>query len=87
MPLIQDDDGGRLEIRGRGFVYYYNAQGRGYQVNSEMVASDEYDIAINASDVELIAEGTQVTGPEKDEVISRVRKLCEKGKVRIRVFE
>jgi len=87
MPLIQDDDGGRLEIRGRGFIYYYNAQGRGYRVNSEMVASDEYDIAVNASDVELIGEGTQITGLEKDEVLSRVRKLCERGRVRIKIFE
>lgn len=87
MPLIPDDDGGRLEIRGRGFVFYYDASGRGYQVNSEMVASGEYDIAINASDVELIADGTAVTGRERDEVIEHVRKLCEKGRVRIRVFE
>lgn len=87
MPLIRDDDGGYLEIRGRGFLYYYSAEGRGYQVNSEMVASDEYDIAVYASDVALIGERTQVTKPERVEVISRVRKLCEKGHVRIRVFE
>jgi hypothetical protein len=80
-------DGARLEIRGRGFVYYYNAQGRGYQVSSEMVASDEYSIAIYALDVELIGDGMQVTGLEKDEVLSRVRKLCEKGNVRIKVFK
>jgi hypothetical protein len=87
MPLIQDDDGGRLEIRGRGFVYYYNAEGRGYQVSSEMVASDEYSIAIYASDIELIGERTQVTGLEKEEVLSQVKKLCEKGRVRIKIFE
>lgn len=87
MSLIQDDDGGRLEIRGRGFVYYYSAQGRGYRVNSEMVASDEYDIAIYASDIVPIGEDIQVTEAEKAEVISRVKRLCEKGKVKIRIFE
>jgi hypothetical protein len=87
MPLIRDDDGGYLEIRGRGFLYYYSAEGRGYQVNSEMVASNEYDIAVYATDVSLVHEPGQVTEPERVEVVSRVRKLCEKGNIRIRVFE
>jgi hypothetical protein len=87
MPLIRDDDGGYLEIRGRGFVYYHSALGQGYQVNSEMVASDDYDIAVYASDVTLIDGRTQVAEPERAEVISRVKKLCERGHIRIRVFD
>ena len=86
MPLVRDDDGSYLEIRGRGFIYYYDAEGRGYQVNSEMVATDEYDIAVYASDVVLVGEKEQVADPEKGEVISRVKMLCEKGHVRIRIF-
>jgi hypothetical protein len=52
-----------------------------------MVASDEYDIAIYASDIVPIGEDIQVTEAEKAEVISRVKRLCEKGKVKIRIFE
>ncbi|MGC4093717.1 MAG: hypothetical protein QM756_38615 [Polyangiaceae bacterium] len=87
MPLIRDDDGAWLEIRGRGALCYFSPEGKGYEVNSEMVASDEYDIAVYASDVVLAGTRTQLTGVERGEVISRVRKLCEKGRVRIRVFE
>lgn len=87
MPLIRDPDGGYLEIKGRGLLRYYTAEGKGYEVNSEMVAADDYDIAVYASDITLIGERTQLTKPEKVEVISRVRRLCEKGHVRIRVFE
>jgi hypothetical protein len=86
MPIIHDDAGGYLEIRGRGFVHYYTADGRGYHVNSEMVASGDYDIAIYASDITSMGEGTPVTESERAEVISRVVDLCEKGRVRIKVF-
>jgi hypothetical protein len=87
MPLIRDDDGGYLEIRGRGLLYWYNAEGRGYQIDSEMVASVEYDIAVYPSDVTLMGEGKPASQAERVEVLTRMRKLCEKGHVRIREFE
>ncbi|MEO7779453.1 MAG: hypothetical protein ABIY63_18155 [Fibrobacteria bacterium] len=68
-------------------MYYYNAEGKGYQVNSEMVSSNEYDIAVYASDVVVVGEQTQVTNPERAEVITRVKKLCDQGNVKIRIFE
>ena len=87
MPLIHDDDGARLEIRGRGFLYYVSPEGKEYQVNSEMVGTEEYDIAAYASDITLVGQQTQVTAQERVEIMTRVRKLCDKGSVRIRIFE
>ena len=87
MPLIHDEDGGYLEVRGRGFVYYHSAQGKGYQVNSEMVGSEDYDIAVYASDVTLMDGRTRVAEPERIEVISRIKKLSVRGHIRIRVFD
>ena len=66
-------------------MHYESANGDTYEINSEMVASDEYDFAVYASDV-LAAERREVTGSEKDEVISRVIALCKKGRIRIRIF-
>ena len=86
MPMIYDDDGTEcLTIKGRAGMQYETANGDTYEINSEMVASDEYDIAVYASDV-VANGGRVVTGSEKDEVISRVIALCEKGRIRIRVF-
>jgi len=64
---------------------YERDNGEIYRINSEMVISDEYQIAVYASDV-LAAGGRVVTGPERDDVISRVIALCEKGRIRIRLF-
>jgi len=87
MPLIRDDDTAYLEIRGRGFLYYVSPDGKEYQVNSEMVGTDEYDIAVYASDITLVGERTQVSAQQRVEILSRIEKLCEKGSVRIRIFE
>ena len=86
MPMIYDDDGGCLTIKGRCGMHYDSANGSSYEINSEMVASNEYDIAVYASADVLANERRVVTGPEKAEVISRVKALCEKGRIIIRIF-
>jgi len=67
-------------------MHYESANGKTYEINSEMVVSDEYQIAVYASADVLANGGRVVTGSEKDEVISRVIALCEKGRIGIRLF-
>ena len=87
MPMIYDDDAsGCLTIKGRAGMQYERDDGEIYSINSEMVVSDEYHIAVHASADVLANGGRVVTGPEKEEVISRVIALCEKGGIRIRLF-
>lgn len=83
--IYEDDGAGCLTIKGRAGMHYERDNGDAYEINSEMVVSDEYDIAVYASDVRANG-GRVVTGSEKDEVISRVIALCEKGRIRIKIF-
>lgn len=87
MPIIRGDDGCYIVIKRRCGIEFYDHQNIGYYIDSEMVASDEYDIAIFKFDVTYLECTDAINETKREEIVSKVVELCKKGRIRVRLFE
>ncbi len=86
MPLIKGNKGDYLKITGRAGMDYTDESGKNYFIDSEMVVSNEYDIAVYIDSVTDDQENLVKDQVIKDKIIERIKTLSRDGGIKIRLF-
>jgi len=86
MPLIKGNKGDYLKITERAGMDYTDESGKNYFIDSEMVVSNEYDIAVYIDSVTDDQENLVKDQVIKDKIIERIKTLSKDGGIKIRLF-
>jgi len=86
VPTISDSEGNKIVISGRSGIEFSTIQGYVYLIDSEMVISEEYNIAIYADNIEVLGGNSQLDEGQAERLIETVVLLCTQGGIRTKVF-
>jgi hypothetical protein len=77
---------GYIVLKGRSGLEYYDQNGKGYFIDSEIYAGGEYDYAIYVDSIKSLGGDSPLEDKEIQKIISRVLYLCKERKMRPKVF-
>lgn len=86
MPLIKGTNGDYLKIAGRSGMEYTDESGLKYFIDSEMVASEDYDIAVYLDSIVDDKSNPVIASNLRNKIVERVKILCTQGEIKIRLF-
>lgn len=86
MPTIKDSNGDEIVISGRTGIQYTDRNGNVYFIDSEMVISNDYNIAIYENCIESLYGAPNLSDKEMKLVIEKVIQLCDQGGIRTKKF-
>lgn len=75
-----------IVLKGRAGLEYYDEKGRGYFIDSEMIASDKYDYAIYIDSVVSLDNNLSPTKEIRHHIMKRVEYLCKVRNMKPWVF-
>lgn len=88
MPIIKDkivED--CIVIKGRSGIEYFDGNNNKYFIDSEMVVSEDYDIAIYPESLMQIDENNTTSEVKnKNRILERIDELCKQGHIKSRFF-
>jgi hypothetical protein len=73
-------------LKGRSGLEYYDQNGEGYYIDSELCAGDEYDYAIYIDSVVSLAGHLCPDEKKIQQIICRVFYLCKERKMNPKIF-
>ena len=88
MPIIKDEIAeDYIVIKGRSGIEYFDANNNEYFIDSEMVVSEDYDIAIYPESlIQINKNNTTSEVKNKKLILERICKLCRQGNIKSRSF-
>jgi len=87
MSLEKEKRGDYIILKGRAGVEYYETNVQGYFIYSEMIVSNEYDVALYIDGIVFINnKKSQPDIKTKRIVVNQVDKLCTERGMKTRIF-
>ena len=75
-----------IVLKGRCGLEYYDQNGNGYFLDSELYAGGEYDYAIYIDSIVSIGDNLHPNDKKKQQIIERVLYLCRERKMKPKIF-
>jgi hypothetical protein len=75
-----------IVLKGRCGLEYYDQNGKGYFVDSELYEGDEYDYAIYIDSVVSIGDNLRPNDKKTQQIIERVLYLCRERNMKPKIF-